>query len=148
MPIEAEMFENAHTLAVAWRRGVEWKSPLDVRQRAEGEFLRRVVEALQPMLRESMRSHRILLASDPYGVVALESDGSFVHVDIADQQDALDPLEVLCAEASLVTLLNRIEAELVAADTAGATCAADIVRLARYSLDGAAAEAGGEERRG
>ena len=51
---------------------------------------------------------------------------------------------MLCAEPSLVTLLNRSEAELVAADTAGATRAADIVRLARYSLDGAAAEAGGE----
>jgi hypothetical protein len=114
---------------------VEGESAIDVEQRAAGEFLRKLVGDLQPMLRDSMRSHRIVLAYDSYGSVALESDGTFVHVDIASQRDALVPLQVLRAEPSLLTILNRIEADLVAADDPRATSAADIVRLARHSLE-------------
>jgi hypothetical protein len=139
LPIETEMSEDARVLAIASRTPVAGESATDVKQRAEGEFLRKVVAELQPMLRESMRSHRILLASDAYGVVTLKSDGTFVHVDIADQEDALDPLQVLRAEPSLRTILDRIEAELSAADDPRASSAADVVRLARYSLDVAAA---------
>ena len=74
-----------------------------------------------------------------FGVVALKSDGIFVHVGIADQEDALEPLQVLDAEPSLITILDRIEAELVAANDARATSAAEVVRLARRSLGIAAA---------
>jgi hypothetical protein len=112
---------------------------VEVRQRAEGEFLRKLVTELQPMLRESMRSHRIRLASDPDGTVALKSDGIFVHVGIADQEDVLVPLQVLQAEPSLVRVLDRIEAELVAADDPRAMRAVDIVRFARDSLEVVAA---------
>jgi hypothetical protein len=138
LPIETEMSENARVLAMASRTPVPGRSAADVKQRAEGEFLRTLVAKLQPLLRESMRSRRILLASDSYGVVALKSNGIFVHVDIADQEDALVPLQVLDAEPSLVKILERIEAELVAADDPRATRAADVVRLARDSLDVAA----------
>ena len=91
------------------------------------------------MLPESMRSHRISLASDTYGVVALKSHGIFVHVGFANQEDALEPLQVLDAEPSLFIILDRIEAELVAANDPRATSAADVVRLARYSLEVVAA---------
>jgi hypothetical protein len=138
-PIEAEMSENARVLAIASRSTVGGESAAEVMQRAEGEFLRKLVVELQPMLRESMRSHRIFLASDAYGVVKLKSDGIFVHVDIADQENALDPLQVLRAECSLLVILDRIEAELVAADDPRAASAADVVRLARSSLEVAAA---------
>ncbi len=138
MPIEAEIYENARVLALASRTPVDGETTTDVKRRAEGEFLRRLVTELQPMLRESMRSHRIHLASDAYGAVTLKSDGSFVHVDIADQEDAVDPLQVLGAEPSLPTILERIEAELVAADDPRAASAADIVRLARFTLEAAA----------
>ena len=139
LPIEAEMSENARVLAIASRTPGPGEMAVDVKQRAEGEFLRKVVAELQPMLRESMRSHRIFLASDAYGVLALKSDGTFVHVDVADQEDALDPLQVLVAEPSLLTILDRIEAELVAADDPRATRAGDLVRLARHSLEVATA---------
>jgi hypothetical protein len=97
-----------------------------------------LVADLQPMLRESMRSHRISVASDPYGVVMLESDGIFVHVGIADQEDVLDALQVLRAEPNLLVILDRIEADLVVANDPRATRAADIVRIARHSLETAA----------
>ncbi|MGO8994075.1 MAG: hypothetical protein ACLQVI_12165 [Polyangiaceae bacterium] len=134
LPIEIGMSENARVLAVASRTPVAGESAADVKQRAEGEFLRKMVAALQPMLRESMRSRRIFLASDAYGAVTLKSDGIFVHVDVADQEDALDPLQVLGAEPSLLTILDRIEAQLLAADDPRATSAANVVRLARCSL--------------
>ena len=134
LPIEAEMSENARVLAIDSRNPVAGVSAAEVKQRAEGEFLRKMVAALQPMLRESMRSRRIFLASDAYGAVTLKSDGIFVHVDVADQEDALAPLQVLGAEPSLLTILARIEAELVAAGDPRATSAADVVRLARCSL--------------
>ena len=57
-----------------------------------------------------------------------------MHVDVADQEDALDPLQVLGAEPSLLTILDRIEAQLLAADDPRATSAANVVRLARCSL--------------
>jgi len=139
LPIETEMSENARVLGHESRTPVEGESAAEVKQRAEGEFLRRLVAKLEPMLRESMRSHRIFLASDAYGVVALKSDGIFVHVDVADQEDFLEPLQVLDAEPSLLMILDRIEAELVAANDPRATSAADVVRLARYSLEVAAA---------
>jgi len=139
LPLETEMSENARVLATASRTPVEGEGAAEVKQRAEGEFLRKLVAELQPMLRESMRSHRIFLASDAYGVVALKSDGVFVHVGIADQEDALEPLQVLDAEPALLTILDRIEAELVAANDPRATSAADVVRVARYSLGLAAA---------
>lgn len=134
LPIEIGMSENARVLAVASRTPVAGESAADVKQRAEGEFLRKMVAALQPMLRESMRSRRIFLASDAYGAVTLKSDGIFVHVNVADQEDALDPLQVLGAEPSLLTILDRIEAQLLAADDPRATSAANVVRLARCSL--------------
>ena len=59
LPIEIGMSENARVLAVASRTPVAGESAADVKQRAEGEFLRKMVAALQPMLRESMRSRRI-----------------------------------------------------------------------------------------
>jgi hypothetical protein len=133
------MSENARILAIASRSAVAGESAAEVKRRAQGEFLRKLVAALQPMLRESVRSHRIYLASDAYGAVMLKSDGIFVHVDIADQEDAFDPLEVLSAEPSLLLILDRIEAELIAADDPRATSAADVVRLARHSLDVAGA---------
>jgi hypothetical protein len=133
MPIEIAMSESVRALSLAMTP-IEDENPLVTRQRAEGEFLRQLVAKLQPMLRDSMRSHRIFLASDTHGTIALESDGIFVHFDIADQQNALDPAQVLCAEPSLLLLLGRIEAELVAADDVRATGAAEIVRLARHSL--------------
>ncbi len=139
LPIETEMSENARVVAYASRTRVEGESAAEVKQRAEGEFLRRLVAKLEPMLRESMRSRRIVLASDAYGVVALKSDGIFVHVGLADQEDALEPSQVLDAEPSLLVVLDRIEAELVAANDPRATSAADVVRLARYSLEVAAA---------
>jgi len=139
LPIETEMSENARVLAVASRSAVAGESAAEVKRRAQGEFLRKLVAELQPMLRESMRSHRIYLASDSYGAVMLKSDGIFVHVGIADQQDAFDPLQVLTAEPSLLVILDRIEAESVAGDDARATSAADIVRLARHSLEVAGA---------
>ena len=133
------MSENARVLAIASQSPVAGESAAEIKQRAEVEFLRKLVTELQPMLRESMRSHRIFLTSDAYGVVMLKSEGIFVHVGIADQEDTLDPLEVLRAEPRLLLLLARIEAELVAADDPGATRAGDIVRLARNSLEVAAA---------
>lgn len=138
LPIEAEMSENARVLAIASRSPVAGVSATEVKQRAEGEFLRTLVADLQPMLRESMRSHRISVASDPYGVVMLESDGIFVHVGIADQEDVLDALQVLRAEPNLLVILDRIEADLVVANDPRATRAADIVRIARHSLETAA----------
>jgi hypothetical protein len=131
--------ENARVLAIASRGPIAGESRVEVRQRAEGEFLRKLVTELQPMLRESMRSHRIRLASDADGTVALKSDGIFVHVGIADQEDVLVPLQVLQAEPSLIRVLDRIEAELVAADDPRAIRAADIVRFARDSLEVVAA---------
>ena len=139
LSLETEMSENARALATTSQTPVEGESAAEVKQRADGEFLRKLVAELQPMLRESMRSHRIFLASDAYGVVALKSDGIFVHVGIADQEDALEPLQVLDAEPNLLTILDRIEAELVAANDARATSAAEVVRLARRSLGIAAA---------
>jgi hypothetical protein len=139
LPIETGMSENARILAIASRSAVAGESAAEVKRRAQGEFLRKLVAELQPMLRESVRSHRIYLASDAYGAVMLNSDGIFVHVDIADQEDAFDPLEVLSAEPSLLLILDRIEAELIAADDPRATSAADVVRLARHSLDVAGA---------
>jgi hypothetical protein len=134
LPIESEMHENARVLAAASRTPIAGETAASVRQRAEGEFLRKVVAGLQPMLRESMRSRRIVLASDAYGVVALKSDGTFVHVDVADQEDPVAPLQVLAAAPSLLTILDRIEAELVAADDPRAKSAAGVIRLARESL--------------
>lgn len=139
LPIETETSQNARVVATAFRTPVPGESAADVERRAEGEFLRKLVGELQPMLRESMRSRRIVLASDAYGVLTLKSDGIFVHVDIADQEDAIDPWQVLRAEPRLRTILDRIEAELVAADDPGATSAAEVVRLARHSLEVAAA---------
>jgi len=138
LPIEAEMSENARVLAIDSRNPVAGVSAAEVKQRAEGEFLRTLVADLQPMLRESMRSHRISVASGPYGVVMLESDGIFVHVGIADQEDVLDALQVLRAEPNLLVILDRIEADLVVANDPRATRAADIVRIARHSLETAA----------
>jgi hypothetical protein len=138
LPIEAEMSENARVLAIDSRNPVAGVSAAEVKQRAEDEFLRTLVADLQPMLRESMRSHRISVASDPYGVVMLESDGIFVHVGIADQEDVLDALQVLRAEPNLLVILDRIEADLVVANDPRATRAADIVRIARHSLETAA----------
>ena len=138
MPIETEMSENARALAIASRAPGEGQSAADAKLRAEGEFLRHVVAQLQPMLRESMRSHRIFLGMDDSGFVLLKSDGVFVHVDVADQEDLLAPLQVLQAEPNLRKILSRVEAELVAACDTCATRAADIVRLARYSLEAAA----------
>lgn len=134
MRTEAEMSERARALSIESRRVVAGESAVDVRQRAEGEFLRALVADLQPMLRESMRSHAIVIESNARGRVALESDGVFVHIDIADQRDAIDPLQVIRAMPSLLVVLLRIEGDLDAANDAGATRAADIVRLARYSL--------------
>lgn len=88
---------------------VEGESPTETRQRAEGEFLRQLIATLQPMLRDSLRSHRIFLTSDAHGAISLASDGVFVHIDVADQQNALDPAQVLRAEPSLLSLLDRIE---------------------------------------
>ena len=138
LPSEAERSENARVLAIDSRNPVAGVSAAEVKQRAEGEFLRTLVADLQPMLRESMRSHRISVASDPYGVVMLESDGIFVHVGIADQEDVLDALQVLRAEPNLLVILDRIEADLVVANDPRATRAADIVRIARHSLETAA----------
>lgn len=135
MPIEAEILDDARKLAAAARTPVKGVSQVEVEQRAQGDFLRKLVERLQPMLRQSMRSHRIFLASDPYGAVELKSNGIFVHVDNADQQDALVPVQVLSTEPNLLTILNRIEAELAAADDARATAAAMIVRHARNALE-------------
>jgi hypothetical protein len=140
LPIETEMFENARVLAHASSTHLAGANAAEVKKRAEGEFLRRLVEKLEPVLRESMRSHRLLLASDAYGVVALKSDGVFVHLGFADQEDALEPSQVLDAEPSLLLILDRIEAELVAANDPRATSAAGVVRLARYSLEVAAAK--------
>jgi hypothetical protein len=114
---------------------------LEAQQRAEGEFLRQLVRMLQPMLRESMRSRRIFLAFDAYGGVALTSDGVFVHVGRAYQEDVLNPLQVLRAEPNLMAILRRIEAELVAGGDEPGVSAADIVRLARYSLASTVASA-------
>ena len=139
LPIEVEMSDNARAVATAAQVLVEGEQAAAVKRQAEGEFLRRLVAQLEPMLRESMRSRNIFLASDPYGVVALKSDGIFVHVGFADQEDALEPVQVLDAEPKLLTILDRIEAELIVADDARATSAADIVRLARYSLQVATA---------
>ena len=136
--MEPEVREHARELVVAARtpiEGDEGESAADVAQRAEGEFLRRMVERLQPMLRQSMRSRRIFLASDPHGTVELKSDGVFVHIGIADQEDELAPMEVLRAEPDLFTVLSRIEAELVAANDASATRAAMMVRDMRQSLE-------------
>jgi hypothetical protein len=134
MLIETVMSENARTVAIARRTSIAGESALDAQQRAEGEFLRKLIAQLQPMLRESMRSHRILLASDAYGTIWLKSDGIFVHVDLADQEDVVDPLQVLRAEPNVMKLLKTIEADLVAAGDEHATRAADIVHLARYAL--------------
>jgi hypothetical protein len=114
---------------------------VDVKQRAEGTFLRELVDALQPMLRDSIRSHRIFLAADARGTIILESNGVFAHIGTADQHDELEPMQVLRAEPRLFMLLKRIEAELVVAGDARATHAAEIVRLARYSIAAATIEA-------
>ena len=49
--------------------------------------------------------------------------------------------ELLDAEPSLLGILDRIEAELILADDARATSAADLVRLALYSLEAWGTEA-------
>jgi hypothetical protein len=137
LPVEVEMSEYVRILAMVSRMPMGGESIQDVKQRAEGEFLRELVALSQPMLRESMGSHRILLATDAHGVVALKADGIFVHVDRADQEDAIDAAQVLDAEPNLLTILDRLEAELDAVGDLGATSAADIVRLARYSVKAA-----------
>jgi hypothetical protein len=132
--IETEIFNRAHALSKASHTPIEGQPMVDVKQRAEGKFLRELVDALQPMLRESVRSHQILLGTDPRGTIVLESNGIFAHVGIANQHDELDPMQVLRAEPRLYVLLQRIEAELVTADDVRATHAAEIVRLARYAI--------------
>jgi hypothetical protein len=89
-----------------------------------------------------MRSHRIALTSDAFGVIALKSDGTFVHVDLADQEDSLNPMQVLAAAPSLSTLLDRIEAELDAAADPDARSAAEALGRARRLLEVAAVTTG------
>jgi hypothetical protein len=48
------------------------------------------------------------------------------------------PVQVLGAEPNLLTILDHIEAELLAARGSRAASAADVVRLARFSLVAAA----------
>ncbi len=136
---DVTMSENARILAKNSRSSVAGSGSLNLKQRAEGEFLRKVVAELQPMLHQTMRSRRIFLARDAYGTVMLKSDGLFVHVDFADQEDTFEPVQVLAAEPNLLTLLSDIEAELGAVPDPRASRAAGIVRLARYSLAAAAA---------
>ena len=136
---DATISENARILAIRSRGSSAGKASAHRKQRAEGDFLRKLVVELQPMLRESMRSHRIFLTRDALGAVVLKSDGLFVHVDGADHEASVDPVEVLSAEPNLLTIIDHIEAELVAADDPRAMSAADVVRFARYSLAAAAA---------
>jgi hypothetical protein len=135
MPIETEMSDNALALAASLRTlKLEGDGALELQQRAKGEFLRKLVLDLQPMLRESMRSHCIRLASDGEGTIALKSDGVFVHVGIAGQQDALAAHQVLRAQPSLRSILNCIEDEFLSVGDVQALRAAEIVCLARYLL--------------
>lgn len=109
-------------------------SPISPRRWEEGAFLRQIVDQMQPMLRESMRSRRIVLSSGPRGVVALASDGVFLRLGIGGQEDVLDPVEVIGAASGLPAILDGILAELGAANDAHATTAAAVVRTARRAL--------------
>ena len=135
MQSEVDVLECARKIAIAARTPVELGAPMDVKRLAECDFLRSLVGHLQPMLRQAMRSHRIVLARDPRGVVALTSDGLLVRVDIADQEDVLTTEEVLSVEPNLLTILDHIEAELLAACDARASKAALLVRGARDALE-------------
>jgi hypothetical protein len=133
-PLEVEMAERARAMVLAAVAPLVWESAADAILRAEGEFLRGVVAALQPMLHDVMRSRRIGLASDGHGEIMLQSDGTFVRVEGAGQQDAVSPLQVVRAEPSLLTLLQHIDTELLAADDPRSGRARDIIRLARHAL--------------
>ena len=92
--------------------------------------------ALYIMGYDEAETERVLSKTVSGGVCV---NDTMLHVGIADQQDAFDPLQVLTAEPSLLVILDRIEAELVAADDPRATRAGDLVRLARHSLEVATA---------
>jgi hypothetical protein len=135
---DVRLSENARILA-KYSRSVVSLTPLEPKHRAEGEFLRKLVAELQPMLRLAMRSRRIFLARDPHGAVMLKSNGTFVHVDLAHRDHTLEPVQVLAAEPNLLAILHRIEAELSSVAGPRAASAASVVRFARYSLAAAAA---------
>jgi len=132
--IERKISEDVRVLLRATQTPINGEVAAVVKQRAEGEFLEKLLLELKPMLRKSMRSHRIAVASGPYGVVALKSDGIFVQVGTAGQEDLIHPMEVLSVEPDLLTILDRIEAELVDARDTRATSAANVVHLARAAL--------------
>jgi len=140
--MEMGMSENARALPFATATPGPEGDASDCKRRVEGDLLRRCVAELQPMLHKSMRSHRIALTSDAFGVIALKSDGTFVHVDLADQEDSLNPMQVLAAAPSLSTLLDRIEAELDAAADPDARSAAEALGRARRLLEVAAVTTG------
>jgi hypothetical protein len=136
---DVRLSENARILAKSSRSSVVRLDPLERNQLAAGEFLRKLVAELQPMLHQAMRSRRIVLARDPYGAVMLKSNGAFVHVDLANRDHTLEPVQVLAAEPNLLAILHRIEAELSSVAGPRAASAASVVRFARYSLAAAAA---------
>src|SRR5262249_33092301 len=86
-------------------------------------------------LRNALRSRRIVLgrsAHPPY--LALRSDGAFVHVDEADQEDVLDPLQVVRVNPNLNALLAHVEDEL---RDGGEASAARLVNATRRSIEAA-----------
>jgi hypothetical protein len=99
-------------------------------------FLRKVVGSLQPGLKLVMRSRNIVVSGDearPW--IALRPEGTFVHVDEADQEDPLNATQVVRALPDLRRVLERIEAELRGGTGPEADAALARVRAARQALE-------------
>lgn len=80
------------------------------------EFLRELMGALRPTLQTVLRSRHIVLSRATLPVIALRSDGMFVRIDRAGQEDTLDPVQICRTYPDLTRVLDAISAEFAAVE--------------------------------
>ena len=83
--------------------------------RAAG-FLFALTQALKPTLQAALRSRHIVLSGKGLPLIALRSDGVFVRVDRAGQEEAEEPVQICRTYPDLTPVLDAISAELVAVE--------------------------------
>lgn len=81
-----------------------------------GSFLRALMSALQPTLQTALRSRQIVLSGTSMPLIALRSDGMFVRVDRAGQEEVQEPVQICRIHPDLARILDAISAELVAVE--------------------------------
>jgi hypothetical protein len=120
---DEHLLDDARTAAHASERLRAATEPPEARGRDElaaAAFLEQLVERIAPALKLVLGSRRLPLAhadyDRPHPAIALRCDGTFVHVDAADQEEPLQPLQIVRTYPDLTALLARIEVELSLVD--------------------------------